>query len=217
MNRRILNIALIVSLLGLTLALIPKVLALRVPGNHQGFEPVQPIAYSHRLHAGELQIPCLYCHSGAEKSRHAGIPSASTCMNCHQFISAPRTEVRAEEELAKKEGREPVRVVSDELRKLYDALALNDELKRDPNRLQTPIQWVRIHKVPDFVAFDHRPHVNAGLECQKCHGTIESMERVRQFETLEMGWCLDCHRGHDGTLIEGQPVDASSDCAACHY
>ena len=217
MNTRILNIALIIAVLGLTLMLIPKVLALRVPGNHQGFEPVQPIAYSHRLHAGELQIPCLYCHAGAEKSRHAGIPAASTCMNCHQFVSAPRSLVRAEEELAKKENREPRRVVSDELAKLYDALGLNADLKRDPAKQQTPVEWVRIHTVPDFVYFDHRPHVASGMECQKCHGPIETMERVRQVNTLEMGWCLDCHRGHDGTIVDGAPVSASSDCAACHY
>ena len=216
MNSRIATMILVAALAFSAIALAPHIASLRLPGNHSGFEPVQPIAYSHRLHAGELAIPCLYCHSGAERSRHAGIPAASTCMNCHRFITAKRADVRAEEELAKKEGRKPRLVISPELQKLYDALALNPKLVRDPLRPTRPIQWVRIHKVPDFVYFDHRPHVASGMECQKCHGPIETMERVRQSADLSMGWCVNCHRGRDGTLIKGLPVKASSDCSVCH-
>ena len=216
MNWRLVTIVLGILALGLLAALVPKLLALRLPGDHSGFEPEQPIAYSHRLHAGELQIPCLYCHFGAEKSRHAGIPAASTCMNCHKFITAPRTEMRAEEELAKKEGREPTRIISKEMKKLYDAVGLDANLARVEGAGH-PIAWVRIHKLPDFAYFDHRPHVASGLECQKCHGPIETMERVRQVESLNMGWCVNCHRGRDGTALAGKPVNASADCSACHH
>ena len=205
MNSRILTILLGVGVLFAAIALVPRVMATRLPGDHRGFEPVQPIEYSHRLHAGELAIPCLYCHSGAERSRYAGIPAASTCMNCHRFVKAKRSTVRAEEELAKKEGRKPRLVVAAEVAKLEKAV-----------KTKTPIRWTRIHQVPDFVYFDHRPHVAAGLACQKCHGPIETMERVRQMESLNMGWCVNCHRGRDGTRVQGLPVKASSDCSSCH-
>lgn len=217
MNQRIVTIVLVVAVVFSALALVPRLRATRLPGNHRGFEPVQPIAYSHRLHAGELLIPCLYCHSGAERSRYAGIPPASVCMNCHRFISAKRADVRAEEEKAKKEKRKPRMVTAAEVQKIYDALALDAKMKRDPRKATRPLAWTRIHRLPDFVYFDHRPHVAAGLECQKCHGPIETMERVRQFESLNMGWCVNCHRGRDGTLARGLPVKASSDCSACHF
>jgi hypothetical protein len=205
MNPRILTIVLGVAVVFSALALVPRLMATRLPGDHRGFEPVQPIEYSHRLHAGELGVPCLYCHSGAERSRHAGIPAASTCMNCHRFVKAKRATVRAEEELAKKEGRKPRLVVAPEIQKLEHAVSTG-----------TPIRWAHIHRVPDFVYFDHRPHVSAGVECQKCHGPIETMERVRQVESLNMGWCVNCHRGRNGTRLAGLPVKASSDCSSCH-
>ena len=205
MNSRILTIALALAVVFSALALVPRMRATRLPGNHQGFEPVQPVAFSHRQHSGDLGIQCLYCHSGAERSRYAGIPAASTCMNCHRFVKAKRATVRAEEELAKKEGRKPRPVVSPEIRKLEDAV-----------KTSTPVRWTRIHQVPDFVYFDHRPHVSAGVECQKCHGPVETMERVRQVNSLNMGWCVNCHRGRDGTLLAGLPVHASTDCTSCH-
>lgn len=205
MNQRIITIVLAVGVIFSTLALVPMLRAMRLPGNNTGFEPAQPIAFSHRLHSGELNIPCQYCHSGAERSRYAGIPSASTCMNCHRFITAKRADVRAEEELAKKQHRKPRQVMSPEIRKIYDSV-----------RGDRAIQWVRIHQVPDFVYFDHRPHIAAGVDCQTCHGPVESMERVRQVKTLNMGWCVNCHRGRDGTLVKGRPVKAASDCSICH-
>lgn len=216
MNTRIATILLATALALSAIALVPHVAALRLPGNHRGYEPMQPIAFSHRLHSGELLIPCLYCHSGAERSRYAGIPAASTCMNCHRFVTAKRADVRAEEELAKLQHRKPRAVVTPELRKLYDALALDPKFVRDVRKPTQPIVWARIHQVPDFVYFDHRPHVAAGLECQKCHGPVETMERVRQEATLNMGWCVNCHRGRDGTLVKGLPAKASSDCSVCH-
>lgn len=217
MNQRIATLVLVVAAVFAAIALVPRVVAMRAPGNHSGFEPDQPIAFSHRLHSGELNIHCEYCHSGAQRSRYAGIPAASTCMNCHRFITAKRADVRAEEELAKKEKRKPHLVVAPEIDKLYKALALNAKLERDFTRPQQPIRWNRIHQLPDFVYFDHRPHVAAGLQCQKCHGPVETMERVRQFEPLTMGFCVNCHRGRDGTVVRGKAVNAVSDCSTCHF
>lgn len=216
MNSRLATIVLAVAAVFCAIALIPRVAAMRLPGDHRGFEPVQPIAFSHRLHAGELAIQCLYCHSGAERSRYAGIPAASTCMNCHRFITAKRADVRAEEELAKKEHRKPRAIVSPEIQKLYTALALDAKFRRDPRKPLQTVKWTRIHRVPDFVYFDHRPHVAAGLECQKCHGPVETMERARQEASMTMGWCVNCHRGRDGTVARGVPVRASADCSVCH-
>lgn len=194
-----------------------KVARVRLPGIQLGYEPEQPIAFSHRLHAGELQIACLYCHFAAEMSRHAGIPPANVCMNCHAFVTAPWGAVRAEDEQAAREKRAPRRVISAELRKLYDAFALDDALKRDPGRTPHPIAWVKVHNLPDFVYFDHRPHVAVGVACQTCHGAVETMERMRQASDLTMGWCVSCHRDANRTGIGGTPVRASIDCARCHY
>ena len=217
MNRRIVTIVLVVAAVFSGLTLVPRLIAMRLPGNHDGFEPGQPIVFSHRLHSGELNIDCQYCHSGAQRSRHAGIPAASTCMNCHRFITAKRADVRAEEELAKRQHRKPRMVVSPEIGKLYTALALDAKMLRDPRRATHAIYWNRVHQLPDFVYFDHRPHVAAGLECQKCHGPVETMEQVRQTGSLSMGWCVNCHRGRDGTVVRGLPVKASSDCSVCHF
>ena len=197
MRSRITTILLAVAVVFSGVLLASRAAMFRLPGNHQGYEPVQPIAYSHRLHAGELQIQCQYCHFGADKSRHAGIPAAGVCMNCHKFVTAPLGAVRAEDELAEKEKRAPRPVVSAELRKLYAAI--------DGRQ---PIAWERIHSLPDFVYFDHRPHVAKGVACQQCHGPVESMERVRQAADLSMGWCVNCHR------VRNQ---ASINCSTCHF
>jgi len=217
MKNRVFTLLLLVGIAFTCLALAPKLGKLRLPGNHQGFEPVQPIDYSHRLHAGELSIDCRYCHAGAERSRHAGIPAASVCMNCHQFVTAARTTVRAEEVLAEKEGRVAQRVIAPELLKLYTALGLDEHLKPDPRLEPQPIEWLRIHQLPDFAFFDHRPHMVAEIDCQTCHGPIETMERVRQVENLSMGWCLDCHRDPSSAGLGAGVAAASTDCATCHY
>ena len=181
--------------------------AMRLPGNHIGYAPEQPIAYSHRLHAGELGIDCKYCHFGAERSRHAGIPPAEVCMNCHQSVTAPFADIRAEDKAAKAEERKAEPVLSPEIQKIYDALALDAKRRRDETKSLKPIEWKQIHRLPDFAYFDHRSHVTAGVSCQQCHGPVESMERVRQHSDLTMGWCINCHRENDATL----------DCGACHY
>lgn len=198
LRSRIAAIVLGVGVVFSALLLASRATGFRLPGNHQDYEPVQPIAYSHRLHAGELQMDCLYCHSGAETSRHAGIPAASVCMNCHKFVTAPLGAIRAEDELAAKEKRAPRQIVSPELQKLLDSV-----------RTGQPVAWTRVHNLPDHVYFDHRAHVNAGVTCQTCHGPVETMERVRQASTLGMGWCVDCHRE--------KKVARLLDCATCHY
>lgn len=217
MQSRVFTLLLIIGIVFGGALLLPAVFGLRPPGNRQGYAPEQPIAYSHRLHAGDLQIPCGYCHIGADRGRHAGIPAASTCMNCHQFVTAPLGAVRVEEELAQKERRQPRKVVSPELRKLYDALALDDNLQRDPAKTPRPIAWARIHKLPDFAYFDHSAHIAADLACQTCHGPVETMDRMRQAESLSMGWCVTCHRTAQQQGLNGKKYRASTDCATCHY
>jgi hypothetical protein len=187
------------------------------PGNQQSYEPVQPIAFSHRLHSGKLQIACVYCHFGAEQSRHAGIPAAGICMNCHRLVTASRDAVLEEYQKAQQERRPAQPVISPELQKLYDALGLDDKLQPDPAKKTAPIAWVRVHNLPAFACFDHRSHVGAGVSCQQCHGPVEEMERVRQASDLSMGWCVNCHRESARTGVSGKKVQPSTDCATCHY
>ncbi len=151
-------------------------------GAQQGYAPTQPIAYSHALHAGELKLDCKYCHSIADKSKSASIPSLNTCMNCHKGVK-----------LEEKYGGE----TSPEIKKIYAALDYDPERPagQEFGENPKPIRWVRIHNLPDHAYFNHSQHVKvAGLECQTCHGPIEKMEVVQQWSTLQMGWCIDCHR-----------------------
>ena len=207
----------------LTIALLASLVSLafawRLPGDNRGYEPVQPIAYSHRLHAGDMKISCLYCHSAAERSRYAGIPAVNVCMNCHRLITAPAALVDHERATAQKEGRKPQRVISPELRKVYDAFGLDGRLfpLQGPGANARPVSWVRVHTMPDFVRFDHSAHVTVGVACQTCHGPVETMERVRQVAPLTMGWCVDCHRDANEHGVAGKRVNASLDCTACHY
>jgi hypothetical protein len=218
MNNRVLTVFLSVGLsLGVIVFFGSYSNTFRFPGNHEGYEPIQPIAYSHRLHAGELGIACLHCHSAAERSRYAAIPSANICMNCHRFVTAPFVEVKAEDDRASNEKRKPERIISPEIKKIYHALALDDDLKPDPQKRTKPIEWIRIHNLPDFVYFNHSAHVNAAVDCQTCHGPVETMERVRQVSDLSMGWCVNCHRDVNANGVKGRTVYASTDCSTCHY
>ncbi len=173
-------------------------------GVHQGYAPTQPIAFSHKLHAGEMEINCAYCHTGVYKGKQAGIPSSNICMNCHNTI--------------KRE--------SPEIQKIYTAIE-NDQ----------PVEWVRVHNLPDLAYFNHSQHTNvAGLDCENCHGQINKMEVVEQRHSLTMGWCIDCHRQTDvnskgnayyDALLEahnnvsGDPMKVEDigglECARCHY
>jgi mono/diheme cytochrome c family protein len=173
-------------------------------GVHQGYAPTQPIAFSHKLHAGDMEINCAYCHTGVYKGKQAGIPSASICMNCHNAI---------------KQG-------SPEIQKIYTAIESNQ-----------PIEWVRVHNLPDLAYFNHSQHTQvAGLDCENCHGEINKMEVVQQRHSLTMGWCIDCHRqtdvnsrgneyydklveAHYATSVESMKVEdiGGLECARCHY
>lgn len=200
---------------------VPAVLwdvGLRLPGNDVGHAPVQPLAFSHRVHAGDLGLDCLFCHAGAERSRHAGIPAASVCMKCHQHVTAGWAENAAERALAAEEEREPRRLVSAELAKLYDALALDRDLQPVPEREPAGMPWVRVHNLADFVHFDHSVHVARGVSCQTCHGPVQAMERVRQHSSLSMGTCIACHRGSppDPGGPNAWRPHASTDCVTCH-
>ncbi len=193
MRQRALTVVLVIGLLFGAVTLASSMSLWRLPDNQQGYSPQQPIDYSHRLHAGELGIDCKFCHAGAETSRHAGIPSTSVCMKCHKVVTR-----------AKDAPEEPV--VSVEIQKLHDSF----------NRGEA-IPWVRVHKLPDFVYFSHQAHVTAGVSCQKCHGPVETMQRIHQQETLSMGWCINCHREATEKGINGRAVHASTNCSVCHY
>lgn len=211
------TIVLLIGAVFCLVTLVARLGAFHLPGNHQGYAPQQPIAFSHRLHASELLIDCKYCHHGAPVSRHAGIPASSVCMNCHSIVTDTFGSVRAEDELAKEENRKARRMVSAELQKLYDSLALDEELKPRAGQTPKPIEWIKVHNLPDFVYFNHSTHMNAQVACQRCHGAVETMERVSQVEPLSMGWCVNCHRTVNHIGVAGNPVDASLDCGACHY
>jgi hypothetical protein len=210
----LLTLLLLIGLVASLVLLASALCGYHLPGNQQGYAPVQPIAFCHQMHAGELQITCLYCHSGAERSSLAGIPAASTCMNCHRFVTAPTETARAEAEQARQEGRPPRRIISPELQKLYDALGLDDQLQPDPHKPGRPITWIKVHNLPAYTRFDHRAHVNAGVECASCHGPVETMDRVTQVTDLSMGWCVKCHREQIGAAHKPATL---TDCANCHY
>ena len=141
-------------------------------GVQQGYMPTQPIAYSHELHAGQYEIDCQYCHTGVRNSKSANIPSANICMNCHAAIKPE----------------------SKEIQKIYAAIDYDPETGEYGEETQ-PIEWVRVHNLPDLSYFNHSQHVQVGgLECETCHGPIKEMEVVYQYSDLTMGWCINCHR-----------------------
>ena len=155
-------------------------------GVDQGYEPVQPIHYSHRIHAGDNAIDCKYCHSSARVSKHAGIPSLNVCMNCHKNISEV-AETTATEEHSKA-------FYDEQIAKLYDAVGWDKSTQNYTGKTK-PVKWVRIHNLPDHVYFNHSQHVTvAGVECQTCHGPVQEYEFQKQFAPLTMGWCINCHR-----------------------
>jgi len=191
-------------------------------GVAQGYQPVQPIKFSHQLHVGINKIDCQYCHSGAYKSKNASIPSLNVCMNCHNYVQAT----------AKYAGK-----ISPEIQKIYTALDYNPDTKQYGTD-QKPIQWIRVHNLQDFVYFNHSQHVKLeGIACQKCHGPVQTMQEVYQYSPLTMKWCINCHRetevkyqgnayydnliaAHD-KVKKGEKVTAavlgSIECGKCHY
>jgi cytochrome c551/c552 len=166
-------------------------------GRQQGYQPEQPIYYSHKVHAGTNQISCLYCHGGAQDSKHANIPSVNVCMNCHKGIN----KYEGPDKLVREDG-----VAIDgtaEIQKLYEYAGWNPTTRQyNPDKNgdgipdgAKPIEWVKIHSLPDHVYFNHSQHIKVGKQqCQTCHGNIQEMDEVAQFSTLSMGWCVNCHR-----------------------
>ncbi|RFZ95659.1 cytochrome C [Mucilaginibacter conchicola] len=183
---------------------------------HQGYQPVQPIKYSHELHAGVMKIECQYCHVAAFKGKNASIPSLNICMNCHKSV---KTE-------------------SAEIHKIYDALGYDPNTAKYDSTKAKPIQWVRIHNLPDLAYFNHSQHVKVGgIKCQTCHGQVQEMKEVYQYSPLTMKWCIQCHKrtevngkgnayydsilaAHD-KIKKGEKVTAAVlggiECAKCHY
>jgi len=156
-------------------------------GIDQGYAPIQPIHFSHKIHSGDNQIDCNYCHSSARKSKTSGIPSLNVCMSCHENIY----EYNGEIDLAMGYTKE---FYDAEIQKLYDAVGWDPE-ERTYSGEEQPVKWVRIHNLPDLAYFNHAQHVTvAGIDCQTCHGPVEEMEILYQYSPLTMGWCIDCHR-----------------------
>ena len=139
---------------GVTIYLTPKY-------TRAGYQPVQPVPFSHKIHAGQLGVDCRYCHNGVEKSWFSNLPGASTCMNCHNQV-------------------------------LKDDSRL--QIVRDSAANNTPIPWVQVHIVPDYVYFNHSVHVARGFSCVECHGRVDQMDEVRHVKSLSMSFCLNCHR-----------------------
>jgi cytochrome c551/c552 len=159
-------------------------------GRQKNYQPVQPIYYSHKVHAGINQINCLYCHGSAWESKTAGIPSVNVCMNCHkavnEYVKGPKLYDENGDEIN----------ANNEIAKLYKAAGFDPKNpnKWDPSQAK-PIEWVKIHNLPDHVYFNHSQHIKAGkVQCQTCHGEITAMDEVKQFAELSMGWCINCHR-----------------------
>jgi len=158
-------------------------------GIDQDYAPIQPIHYSHRIHAGSNGIDCKYCHSSARVSKHAGIPSLNVCMNCHKSI-AEVSDTTATPEYSKA-------FYDGEIKKLYNAVGWDQDNQKYTGKT-SPVKWVRIHNLPDYAYFNHSQHVTvAGIECQKCHGPVQEYEIQKQFAPLTMGWCIKCHRETD--------------------
>ncbi len=159
-------------------------------GRQQNYQPVQPIYYSHKVHAGINQISCLYCHGSAWDSKHAAIPAVNICMNCHKAITTYEKGPKLYDESGKEING------TAEIAKLHEAAGFDP---KNPNKwdgsLAKPVEWVKIHNLPDHVYFNHSQHVRAGkVQCQSCHGEITAMDEVKQVAELSMGWCINCHR-----------------------
>ncbi|QGW29424.1 c-type cytochrome [Phnomibacter ginsenosidimutans] len=156
-------------------------------GRSKDYQPEQPIYYSHKVHAGVNQINCLYCHGGAQEGKHANIPSVNVCMNCHLAINEYKGEP-----LYTADGKEVNG--TNEIKKLYEYAGFTPGQAWDPSKAK-PIEWIKIHNLPDHVYFNHAQHVKAGqVACQTCHGEIQNMGEVKQFSDPSMGWCINCHR-----------------------
>jgi len=197
---------------------------------NEGYQPIQPIAFSHAVHSGDNKIDCEYCHSSAKNSKTSGIPSANVCMNCHKSITEYNGELFGDYTKEDLDG---------EIQKIYDAVGWDKEnLTYIEGAVEKPIEWIRIHNLADFAYYNHSQHVTvAGLECQKCHGPVEEMHDMYQYSPLTMDWCVTCHRETEVDLTESgyyknihdqlakkygvEKVTAAQmgglECGKCHY
>jgi cytochrome c553 len=166
---------------------------IQLPNYHSGYQPEQPIPFSHRLHAGYLNIDCEYCHTAADESRHAGIPALQTCMNCHETVQGQTLESKARIE---------------QLQTAYI--------------FERGVEWRRVHNNPNFAYFNHSTHVRIarngeGITCQECHGDMQYEGVANQKEPLTMGWCINCHRAENESYVQqGWEPAAPLSCDACH-
>jgi hypothetical protein len=159
-----------------------------------GYQPEQPVPFSHKQHAGEIGLDCRYCHTQVESSPHATIPSTQICMNCHSLIKTTSPALS-------------------QVRDSWD----RDPLKADK---LPPVPWTRVHRLPDYAYFNHAVHVNRGVDCVKCHGQVNEMKIVREVQSLTMGWCLQCHREPELQLgaeaKEKLKLNPPQSCQSCH-
>ncbi len=151
-------------------------------GYNLGYQPTQPLPFSHKKHVGQYKVDCKFCHTGVDSTRHASVPSLNVCMKCHSVVKAVDEQGNP----------------SPHIEKLTQAYYDNK-----------PIEWEKVHLLPDHVKFNHAPHVIAGKNCNECHGPIEGMEEVYQWSSLSMGFCVNCHRKPENNA----PVN----CSTCHY
>jgi hypothetical protein len=192
---------------------------------HVGYAPRQPVPYSHWLHAGQMGMDCRYCHSNVERAAHAQIPPTQTCMNCHGLVRTDSARLR------------PVReswcsTLPVDQRTAQNCPGVADARRPElePNQA---VEWVRVHRLPDHVYFDHSAHVTAGVGCVECHGRVDQMEVVRHDQPLSMQWCLDCHRNPaphirpldqitnmdpnlSGTAQPPRTLNPPQSCSGCH-
>jgi hypothetical protein len=154
------------------------------PSRYVGYAPDQPLPFNHKIHAGDNKIDCRYCHTSVETSAHASVPPTATCMNCHSNVANKTSDVKW-------------------LTKQFEGE------KSTGNSIEgkgKPIQWIKVHDQPDFVYFNHSRHISRGVDCSKCHGNVAEMVKVKQVESLNMGYCVNCHRENN----------APNDCSTCH-
>lgn len=183
-----------------------------------GYSPKQPVPFSHKTHAGMLKMDCRYCHTTVDKAAHAAIPATQTCINCHSAANPDGSVANS-----------AIHTNSEKLLPIRESQATGK-----------PVEWERVHDLPDFVYFDHAAHVNSGVSCVSCHGRVDKMDQVYQAETLSMSWCIECHRKPEPhlrpldlvTQLDWMPpedaeklgarikeelnINASTNCSTCH-
>ena len=217
-SNRLIRLTGVMIALGAAYALAVGAYATSPKTTNVGYSPKQPVPFSHKTHAGMLKMDCRYCHTTVDKAAHAAIPATQTCVNCHSA--------------ANPDGSVANSAIHTNSEKLLGV--------RESQATGKPIEWERVHDLPDYVYFDHGAHVNRGVSCVSCHGRVDKMEQVYQAEPLSMSWCIDCHRNPEPhlrpqefiTQLDWLPdedaetlgarikeelnINASTNCSTCH-